>query len=232
MTWRRILVAIALVAFLLVACSWYYGLRAGAAEVCKSNLYQMAWLLLRTDREDRKVLPPACPRDERSAALHSWRTLVAEMADSDPLVRYTFSEPWNSPENDRFAREKPFGRLFTCPSDRRARCSLRTNYVAVVGEGTLWQESEPRDLSSLGPDIGQKILLLEIPHSDILWTEPRDISLGTALRLFTTPGALTDTRHSKGLHFITVDLQIRPISSISNVEEFRSMLCVSEHVAK
>ncbi len=228
MTWRRTLNAALLVASSLIAWAVYRGSQAGATAVCRSNLYQVAWCVLHSDRQGRRILPPATARDERSAALHSWRTFAAEIADMEPVVTYTYSEPWNSPGNERFAQEKPFGRLFACPHDRGATCFLRTDYVAVVGAGTLWRASESRDLSSLGPDIGQKILLLEIPRSDILWTEPRDISLETALQLFTSPDGLTTSRHSQGLHFITVDLQIRPVASVASLEEFRSLLCVTE----
>jgi hypothetical protein len=103
-----------------------------------------------------------------------------------------------------------------------------TNYVAVVGEGTLWCKDVPRDLSFLKDKVDHKILLIEIPCTDIVWTEPRDITLDEALQLFSSPDGLRGTDHGDGLSYITVSLQVRPISSIRTIDEFKSMLCTPE----
>ena len=226
MTIRATVLVAALGIVLAVTVVWHYGTQAGAAAVCESHLYQVAWCILQPDQQGRIVLPPACPRDASGVSVHSWRTLAAQKAETGTEFPYSFAEPWSSLTNQLFTRERPFGHLFACPEDDLARGAQCTSYVAVVGEGTLWQRNASRDLSSLGVDIGQKILFLEIPHSNIVWTEPRDISLDEAIRLFKTPNGLRHARHRKGLHFVTVTLQVRPVSSIPNVDEFRSLLCV------
>lgn len=195
------------------------------ATMCRANLYQVASSVYDIDGVSSHLLPPAILRDSHGKGAHSWRTLASERMNFDSAIQYTFSEPWNGPANRAYAAGKPGRSLFTCPCDARDADSGCASYVAVVGERTLWQE-EWRDLQALGPEVQSKILLIEVPSTDIGWTEPRDISLDEAVRLFSDPQGLKAARHPKGLHYITVDLQIRPISSISTVERFLEMLQV------
>ena len=49
----------------------------------------------------------------------------------------------------------------------------RTNYVAVVGDGTIWSGGDGAKLK----DVHQKsLMLVEVRESDIEWMEPRDVT--------------------------------------------------------
>jgi len=97
--------------------------------------------------------------------------------------------------------------------------------VAVIGDNTFWPGGQGRWITTDNPRIGEKILVIEIPSSDIRWTEPGDITLKEALRLFSAEeGGLRDSGHPGGLHYLTVNGQIKQFSSIKSVEEFATLL--------
>ena len=55
---------------------------------------------------------------------------------NDIYDAYDFNEPWNGPNNSKLA-EISVG-IFQCPLDANVRGTPYTNYVAVVGTGTVW----------------------------------------------------------------------------------------------
>ncbi len=170
-------------------------------------------------------LPPAYVTDEQGNRLHSWRALLMYPGGFlyDGPGEYDQTEPWDGPNNRRLL-DDPFGEWFACPSDTQSQRLKRTSYVAVIGERTLWPGDKPLYFANLPPSAYSKILVIEIPDTDIPWMEPRDISIDEALALFSAPGGLRDSRHPGGLHYVLLGGTTALISSIKTVEEFRQML--------
>jgi hypothetical protein len=103
----------------------------------------------------------------------------------------------------------------------------RASYVAVVGKDTLWLSDQFRNLEQYDRNkLQEKILLIELPESDIHWTEPRDISLEKALELFARPNGLRGPHRHGGLFYITLGGTTRRISEIGSSEMFLRMLTV------
>lgn len=221
--------------FVLAALGIRHAARLADRSKCYGNLTQLAAAVW-TYRHREGHLPPACLYSADGKRLHSWRTFCLAYITGDAALdftadkglegQYDFSLPWDS-EVNRAAISAPFlAEAFACPGDDRAIALRRTSYVAVIGPDTLWTESKPRDVRRLGPDFEAKILFIELPASNIGWTEPRDISLDEALALFSAENGLRDSRHPDGLNYVTVGMSYRPISTIKTVEEFRNLLTI------
>ena len=84
----------------------------------------------------------------------------------------------------------------------------------------MWNSRRPTPLDGQG----SVIMLVETPHSKIVWTQPRDITLDEALRLFEAPDGLRSKHGGHEMHFITVGLDVGRISSFSTVNEFAARL--------
>ena len=79
-------------------------------------------------------------------------------------------------QNVILAKERPD--VFNCPDDPENK--TETNYVAVTGQHTAWNENvgPNSDKAASGNTLP---LLVEVADSKICWTEPRDIDIeGTA----------------------------------------------------
>lgn len=100
--------------------------------------------------------------------------LISDYLEANPFYKqYSFSEPWNGPNNSKLIG---MSRLFKCPSERSAKLDT-TNYVAIVGEGTIWPGAESVRLDDITDGASETIMLVEISHSNIHWMEPRDLPI-------------------------------------------------------
>jgi hypothetical protein len=198
---------------------------------CDGRLFQSAFEVASDYYRERRLPPARIHNEAHKEIAYSWRALTMMRYDTrienDLPERYDFDQPWESPHNTAFMNRRFMGGIFACPADAGAIAEKRTSYVAVVGEDTLWLAHEFRDLTEYDPErLEEKILLIELPESDIPWTEPRDISLDQALALFVQPGGLKACPRHGGLGYITLGMAMRRISSIPTVEEFKRMLTI------
>ena len=141
---------------------------------CKSNLKQLAFAVFNY-ADFHGSLPPTVVQTSREA-WHSWRTIVV-MFDLDNLSNtpYDISKSWDDPTNATVHGSRE---LLKCPShcaDPTSTASS-TNYVAIVGPGTLWSTGESASFDVLRAN-PSKLLLVEIASGDIAWNEPKDVTL-------------------------------------------------------
>lgn len=190
---------------------------------CTSNLFQVgSFLMVYHDHTGK--LPAAFEVDRSGNPCVSWR--VRLMGLEDPVTfrraaeRYHYDEPWNGPHNRKLA-DHDWGRLLECPFQRG---SGKTSYVAIVGRNTLWPAPQARSLGALPTTSTEKILLMEIPNSDIPWMEPRDITFEQALQVFVEYKTSRHQTRRRHLHCYTTQRRVRDLESIASVDEFKGML--------
>jgi hypothetical protein len=70
-------------------------------------------------------------------------------------------------------------KLFQCPSANN-KIPSATNYVAVVGDSTLWPNNHCVKFDNIHDGAANTIMLVEVADSDINWMEPRDLSFDQA----------------------------------------------------
>ena len=107
--------------------------------------------------------------------MHSWRVLIWGHLESQPYSgQYDYQKPWNDPKNVKLARFGAF--FFRCPADGRSSKEM-TNYVAVVGRGTMWPPSGYMRMNDIVDGASNAIMIVEVSDSNIHWMEPRDLPI-------------------------------------------------------
>lgn len=124
-------------------------------------------------------LPPAYTANDQGEHLQSWRTLILPFIQETRYPQYNFDEPWNSPHNKSVLEAV---QIFRCNWDSESR--FITDFFAVVGPDTAWPEHGSSTFKDLKDGTSQTILLIQIPDTDIVWSEPVDVHFdGTKLTL-------------------------------------------------
>ena len=117
--------------------------------------------------------PPAFIADENGTPIHSWRVLLLPYLEKQELFdRYDFTQPWNSEANLRLAEEMPAVYAFHGSYEAGV---VTTNYLAVVGENTVWPGSSYRKAGEVTDEQASTILIVENVGEEVHWMEPRDL---------------------------------------------------------
>jgi len=145
--------------------------RETGQSVCEGRLFFIG-AELANYRDRHGHLPPICTFDGQGRPMHSWRAML--YAEMNPTFRqaYDFSQPWDSPSNIRLAENPP--KIFCCGNNQRQPAHF-TNYVCLVDPargigGYIYAHGQTQTQES-------GLVLAEHPDSQILWTQPRDLSL-------------------------------------------------------
>jgi hypothetical protein len=123
--------------------------------------------------------PPQYILDQKGQPAHSWRVLLLPYLGYDELYQqYDFDEPWNGTHNRLLMGQMPVEyRSPFLDSD-----STISQYVAIVGENTLWHGATPlRDVDTMSRNAAGLVWFVECANSNIEWMEPRDVPLEQAL---------------------------------------------------
>jgi prepilin-type processing-associated H-X9-DG protein len=148
--------------------AWRAAREAALRSSCGNNLKQLV-IALHNYHDTYLCFPPARYDDANGKPMHSWRVLIMPFVEASSFYsQYNFAEPWNGPNNSTLRS----GRFFTCPSHDSPGY---TNYVAVVGPGTIWPDGKQARIADVTDGISNTLMIVEIAHSDIHWMEPRDL---------------------------------------------------------
>jgi hypothetical protein len=148
--------------------------RAEHQSASVMNLRQIA-IALHNYHDTYRMFPPAYQVDATGKPVHSWRTAIMTFAESSSFLGdYRRDEPWNGPNNSRLLWFQDT-RLFRSPASGDP--PGMTNYVAIVGDGTMWPGSKASAISDITDGIAETIMVVEISNSDIHWMEPRDLPI-------------------------------------------------------
>jgi hypothetical protein len=148
--------------------------------IAKANLVELGRALAAYDTKHGSM-PPAILDSADGNPAQSWRVLLLPFLpdeDSRRLAQqYRLNEPWDSEFNARLTADRmPLMYHAKPPDPRKIRTDEsrgRTRFVAITGDGTLWQADDTLSMTTKEP----RILLVEYFGEDIRWTEPRDITI-------------------------------------------------------
>ncbi len=163
--------------------------------------------------------PPAYVADANGKPLYSWRVLL--MAEIDRTDRwfggqlaggFHFDEPWDSPNNSKLHKLTPYT-VWHCPSDPAIAGSNETNFVAVVGPGTMFpSDGTSRRLADVTDGPENTLIVVEVVNAGIHWMEPKELDWRTmSFRLNDGTRPSVSSNHSfegsgnLGPHVLTVD---------------------------
>jgi hypothetical protein len=204
--------------------------RARCATCC--HQLRMIGLYLRNYHDLNGTFPPAYLCDKAGKPINSWRAEVVPYFwynfrpgrdDYAGGRGYNYTEPWNGPKNAKLRLDKHRCEEFQCPSASNQEPAI-TNYVAVVGPNTMWLGCKPAKPAADGSD-NDKILVIEIVNSDILWMEPRDLTLEQALdTICSKKGVGIGSVHPSGINYVTVGGEVRTLPQDIDRESLRKLL--------
>jgi hypothetical protein len=222
MLWRGILFLIFLIltASCIVLCK--YAIEEADSMTCSCRLKEIGLALI-SYHDQKGAFPPAYSCDESGTPVNSWRTIIlpGRLWYNFPS-NYDFAKPWNGPENAELLPREIFSK-FRCPFSGGEDPAI-TNYVAVVGPNTMWPGKEPAKRAADGSD-DDKIFVIEVINSDILWMEPRDLTLEQALDTIQPKTSIgIGSRHRDGIHYVTVGGQVRTLAPNIDRESLRKLL--------
>ncbi|MEX0978189.1 MAG: DUF1559 domain-containing protein [Pirellulales bacterium] len=150
---------------------------AARRNVCNNHMKQIG-VALQSYHDVHKTFPPAYIADANGRPMHSWRVLILPFLEENEVYKkYDFNEPWDGPNNSKLSGQAPS--VFTCPSS--PDMNDQTNYVAVVGNETMWPGATAVKIRSIRDGLSRTIAVIETTGSGINWLEPRDLTLDEAL---------------------------------------------------
>jgi type II secretory pathway pseudopilin PulG len=220
--WRVALLVIGASLATVVVLTLTYSVRGTLRNAaCANNLHQIA-LALQSYHAQTGAFPPAFLCDTAGKPLNSWRLAIVpgRLWYTFPDA-YDFGRPWDSPQNAKLLRSEneKATHHFQCPNGK-SKDSAVTNYVAVIGPNTMWRGCEGVTMAPDGSN-NDKILVIEWRESDILWMEPRDLTLDQALDALLSENNGIGDRHP--LHYVTVGGEVRTIDHALDRRSLRSL---------
>ena len=146
--------------------------------------------------------------------MHSWRVLILpflEEPEGDAVYEsYRFDEPWDSDHNRALAKKMPS--IFSCPSDRSENST--TNYLAVIGDETVWPGATPVGFRGVRDGPGNTILLVEAVGAGVSWLEPRDLTFEQAAQqINAAEQAGIASHHGDTAHVLFADTSVHSLSN-------------------
>jgi type II secretory pathway pseudopilin PulG len=149
------------------------GVREAARRMQCSNHLKQIGRALQNYHDDYRSFPPAYFADAEGKPIHSWRVLILPYMEQKSLYdKYSFSEPWDGPNNSKLHSEVL--QVYGCPS-RTGRPRSETSYVAVRGTQTAWPNEKAITYDGITDGTSNTILVVEMVNSGIHWMEPRDL---------------------------------------------------------
>jgi hypothetical protein len=149
--------------------------------------------------------PPAHVIGPDGRPWHSWRVLILPYLEESELHKeYDFDEPWDGPNNRKLAARMP--RLYAFQGFDRPG-NTTTNYLAVVGDETVWPGAKTVSPADVTDGLTTTILMVENLGAGVHWMEPRDLSLaGMDLRV-NNPAGVSSPYDDPAVATLSGDLQ-------------------------
>lgn len=167
--------------------------------------------------------PPAFIADENGSPIHSWRVIILPFLEEQELFdRYDFTQPWNSEANMRLATEMPS--IYAFHGEYKPG-TVTTNYLAVVGENTVWPGASPRTTDEVTDQYSTTIMLVENAGENVHWMEPRDLNADTMSLAVNSPKGVSSKYLSPAVAML--DDSLRRLEEDLPENVFRAMLTVN-----
>lgn len=181
--------------------------------------------------DDYGCFPPACMADKNGRPMHSWRVLLLPYMEERALYdKYRFDEPWDGPNNRKLAGQ--IVQAYSGAADHAGPKDTETDYVAVVGPGTMWPGEKSIALGDIADGAGNVIAVVEVRNSGIHWMEPRDLHVLQMAPTINAPhGQGLSSEHS-GANVATADGRVRLLPDSTPADMLRSWINIDDGTLK
>lgn len=152
-----------------------------------------------------KHFPPIYVRDKSGKPLWSWMVEILPNLGYDDLYKQlNKDEPWNSPHNAQVL-PKIIDQC-VCPSVNRDVNDCSTNYMAIIGPGTIWDAEGTKKLSDFPNSSSRTVVAVEVINSGKHWAEPFAVTVDEILEnMRTGKGIRLSTCHPSGVNVLFAD---------------------------
>lgn len=161
----------------------YYANEEGRCACCLNNLKKLG-IAMSNYLNVEKHFPPVYTCDKDGKPLFSWNVALLPYLDepnSEENKIYKLlkkDEPWDSTHNTKVLSSKRTF-YFDCPSNFKSNCD--TNYVAIIGPGTIWRNDKAVGLRDVRKGSSRTVALVEVVNSGSHWAEPFALTVEEAL---------------------------------------------------
>jgi prepilin-type processing-associated H-X9-DG protein len=119
---------------------------------------------------------------------------------------YRFDEPWNSAHNRRVEAID----VYYDGTDETSKENHWTNYVAVVGDETMWPIEGGMKQTDVADGLSETIMLVQVAESGIHWLEPNDLHLDRMAKQINSKTATgISSKIAGGAHVAFADGRVR-----------------------
>jgi prepilin-type processing-associated H-X9-DG protein len=222
--------AIRAVAVVLLAIVCGYLATEGTAKrdaahrtLCMHNMTQLGRALANYE-STHGHFPAVSTLDRDGTPLRGWLVeLLPQLDYSGAYSQLKKDEPWDSPHNRKLL-DRVTTRPFICPSDDWAEMEHRSNYLAVVGPGTIWRKTGKVNRKSLA-DPSVIVAAFECADSGKHWAEPYVLTAEEALeRMKTGAGMRISTKHQRFINVLFADGHVEELSVDMPISLWRALL--------
>ena len=111
---------------------------------------------------------------------------------------------------------------FRCPSS--GQVGQTTSYVVVGGKETIFDGDRPCPIGDILDGAASTILVVEAPHANIPWTEPRDLDFDQLSMLVNDGPNSPHSDHLDSVHALFADGRVRTLHSGMSRQDLRALL--------
>lgn len=183
----------------------------------KNNLKQIG-LALHNSHDTFGRFPGTAIMTKDGKSLLSWRVHILPFIDQLQLYnQFHLDESWDSPHNKTLIEKIP--PVFVAPGNETLARSGKTQYVAVSGPGTAWDDPKGNKIQTITDGTSNTVMVAEA-HANmaVIWTKPEDLSINFEQPL----NGLKDAR-TGGFQVLFADGSVRFISSAINLDTLRAL---------
>jgi hypothetical protein len=172
---------------------------------CDTNLYYLG-LGLRYYHISQNHFPPVYTRGKDGKPLFSWVAPLLVYINYDVISNaLKLDEPWDSPYNAKCLSGLRIEKL-VCPEVDRESGDFSSNYMAIIGPGTIWRNEGTVKISDLPDGGSHTVALVEVVSSGKHWAQPFALTAEEAIEnMKTGKGARISTCHPDGVNVLLAD---------------------------
>lgn len=157
--------------------------------------------------------------------MRSWRIAVLPFIEQDGLLeRYDFKQPWDAPDNRKLANSMP--NTYALHSERRSgvRTTI-TNYLAIVGQETVWRPGKVVKYEDITDGPSNTILIAENRGLNVHWMDPRDFDFSTMDWTINSPQGISSKYDAPAA--VMVDGSVRKLSLQISSEALKALCTIN-----
>jgi prepilin-type processing-associated H-X9-DG protein len=159
----------------------------------------------------KKHYPSVYLCDKDGKPLFGWLVqILSDMEYGSIYTQLKTDESWDSPFNRKILAQCQIYE-FQCPCGNHGENACTTNYVPIIGPGTIWRSEGTKSVSDLQTDEKMNtVVAVEMANSDKHWAEPFALTVDELLEnMKTRKGVRISSYHSGGVHVLFADGNVR-----------------------